>query len=154
MHERWCKERYFDTYRSGYTEMRSPWQLNTLTEARLDCILPWGTLGYAYVPADLRKARGRPKYMRAEPILLVAFQDVYSNVYKALTQHRSIMHVEQVEWAMDEPLGVMLPDLHGKAVPVKYKRLPLDTEVLPIKESELAPTHPPAEGGMLDALRA
>ena len=21
MHERWCKERYFDTYRSGYTEM-------------------------------------------------------------------------------------------------------------------------------------
>ena len=44
----------------------------------------------------------------------------------------------------------MLPDLHSKAVPAKYKRLPFDTEVLPIKESELAPTHPPAEGGTLD----
>ena len=40
---------------------------------------------------------------------------------------------------MDEPLGVMLPDLHGKAVPAEYQRLPLDTEVLPIKETELAP---------------
>ena len=88
--------------------------------------------------------------MCAEPVLLVGFQDMYSNVFKVLMQHRSIVHMEQVEWAMDEPLGVMLPDLHGKAVPAKYKRLPLDTEVLPITESELAPTHTPTEGGMLE----
>ena len=30
VHERWCKERHFDTYRGGYTEMRLPWQLSTL----------------------------------------------------------------------------------------------------------------------------
>ena len=60
IHERWCKLQEFDTYHGRYTEMRSPWWLNTLTEARLDRIPPWGTPGYAYVPADLRKARGAP----------------------------------------------------------------------------------------------
>ena len=64
VHGRWCKERYYDTYRGGYTEMQSPWRLNMLTEARLDRIPPWGTPGYAYVPADLHKARGAPKYVR------------------------------------------------------------------------------------------
>ena len=60
IHERWCKLQEFDTYHGRYMEMRSPWWLNTLTEARLDRIPPWGTPGYAYVPADLRKARGAP----------------------------------------------------------------------------------------------
>ena len=119
IHERWGKLREFDTYRGGYREMRSPWQLNTLTEARLDRVPPWGTPSYAYVPADLRKARGAPKYALAKPMLLVGFQDMYSSVYKCLTQHRSTVHVEQVDWAMGEPLGVMLPDLHGKAVPAE-----------------------------------
>ena len=72
-----------------------------------------------------------PKYAHAEPVLLVRFQDMYSNIYKCLTQHWSTVHVEQVDWGMGEPLGVMLPDLHGKAVPAEYQRLPLDTEVLP-----------------------
>ena len=66
--------------------MRSPWQLNTLTEARLDRVAPWDTPGYAYVPADLRKARGAPKYARAEPVLLVGFQDMYSNVWTKRVQ--------------------------------------------------------------------
>ena len=59
------------------------------------------------------------------------------------------MHMEQVDWGMDDPLGVMLPDLHGKAVPAEYRRLLLDTEVLPITETELAPRlTPSAKGGV------
>ena len=58
-----------------------------------------------------------------------------------MMQHWLIVHVEQVDWGMDEPLGVMIPDLHSKAVPAEYRRLPLNTEVLPIMEAEVVLTH-------------
>ena len=67
MYERFCKERSFDTYRGRYTEMKSPWELNTLTKARFGRIVPFGAAGYAYVSKSLRNARGAPAYLRAEP---------------------------------------------------------------------------------------
>ena len=39
--------------------------------------------------------------------------------------------------------------MHGKAVPAKYRRLLLNTEVLPIKEAELVPKHTPDAAGSM-----
>ena len=61
VYERFCKERSFDTYRGRYTEMKSPWELNTLTKARFGRIVPFGAAGYAYVSKSLRNARARQR---------------------------------------------------------------------------------------------
>ncbi|MGA1173526.1 MAG: NADH-quinone oxidoreductase subunit D [Ilumatobacteraceae bacterium] len=61
--------------------------------------MPWGCAGYAFVPEALRKARGAPKYLRTEPVLLIGYQHFYTNVYKMLTRHGTIIHGEQVVWA-------------------------------------------------------
>ena len=81
-HERFMKQRRFDTCRGSSTTWVPPWTLNIGTAPRFDRLPPWGSAGYGYVPKELRNARGAPKYARAEPVLLIGFQHMYTSVYK------------------------------------------------------------------------
>jgi hypothetical protein len=128
VYERFSKERAFDTYRGRYTEHKSAWELNTLTKPRHCRMVPWGTPGYAYVPKAQRRARGAPAYQRAEPVLLIEYQFMYTHVYGCLTQHNTIIHTEQVWWDMTAPLGVFLPSGNGARSPPPT-RIPPHTRI-------------------------
>ena len=77
-------------------------------------LVPFGTAGYAFTDEQLRKARGAPKYLRAEPVVLLGFQHIYTDVYECLTRHNTIIRVEQVAWNVDKPLGLFLEDIYGE----------------------------------------
>ena len=68
-------------------------------------LVPWGTAGYMYIPEQLRQAWGAPKYQRSEPVLMLGNQNLYTNVYKCLMQHNTIINTEQVLWDVDAPKG-------------------------------------------------
>ena len=59
--------------------------------------MPFGCAGYAYVDEKLRSQRGRPKHLRAEPVVCVGYQHLYSNVYKCLARHGTIVRTRKVE---------------------------------------------------------
>jgi hypothetical protein len=115
----WWNERFQSDRFSHLLDGRSdssPWRLNTGTAPDLSEAVPFGCPGYAYVAEPLRSQRGRPKHLRAEPVVFVGYQHMYSNVYKCLTQHGTIVHTRKVEWDMETQLG-MFP-------PVRFSDLP------------------------------
>ena len=85
MNERLASTRRSETYRGQHYSFSSPWKLNVGTDPNLDRLVPWGQPGYAYIPAELRKARGAPKYLRAEPVLMLGYQFMYTDVYTFMT---------------------------------------------------------------------
>lgn len=107
--ERWACSR---DYRKG--DSRTPFELNTGVPPKVGHLVPFGTPGRAYVPKELRAKRGAPKYARSEPVLMIGYQHVYTNVYKCLTQHGTVIHTEQVVWDKDPVLGVF-PDVRKNA---------------------------------------
>ena len=109
VNERFSARRIDDSYRGEYSFYKSPWELNVGVKPSTERLVPWGCAGYAFVPEALRKARGAPKYLRTEPVLLIGYQHFYTNVYKMLTRHGTIIHGEQVVWDMDANLGEFLP---------------------------------------------
>ena len=60
----------------------------------------------AYIPKSVRAKRGAPKYLRSEPVLMLGYQHVYSDVYRCLTQRGTIVHTKQVRWDMEGEIGV------------------------------------------------
>jgi hypothetical protein len=104
MNERFATER---AHRTGGPI--SAFELNIGVQPRPEYFVPFGCPGYAFIDEKLRKQRGAPKYLRAEPVLMVGYQHMYSNVFKCLTQHGSIIEVEKVHWDTSAPLGVFLP---------------------------------------------
>ena len=64
----------------------------------------------AHVSPALRAQRGAPKYEQTEPVLCLGYQHVYSDVYRCLTKHGTVIHTKQVVWDLEAPLGVWLPD--------------------------------------------
>jgi hypothetical protein len=129
VNERFAARRIDDSYRGEYAVYKSPWELNVGLKPATDRLVPWGCAGYAFVPEALRKARGAPKYLRTEPVLLIGYQHFYTNVYKMLTRHGTIIHGEQVVWDMDANLGEMLPVERTKMA-ASLKRLTV-SEVMP-----------------------
>ena len=103
--ERFVARRVADTYRGEHTYLKSPWELNVSVRPTVGRLVPWGTAGYAYVPEQLGRAWGAPKYRRSEPVLMLGNQNLYTNVYKCLTQHHTIIKTEQVSWDVDAPKG-------------------------------------------------
>ena len=81
---------------------RTRYECNTGVPPRPGMV-PFGTPGWAYVPVGMRKRRGAPKYERAEKVLCVGYQHMYTTVYKLLTQHNTIIHSEQVVWDTEAP---------------------------------------------------
>ena len=71
-------------------------------------LVPFGQPGWCFIPTKLRQRRNAPKYERAEPVLMVGYQHMYTTVYRCLTRHNTIVHSEQVFWDMKAPLGVFL----------------------------------------------
>ena len=45
-------------------------------------------------------------------MICLGYQHVYSDVYRCLTRHGTIIHSKQVVWDVDAPLGVWLDDRH------------------------------------------
>jgi hypothetical protein len=125
MNERFASTRRSETYRGQHYSFSSPWKLNVGTDPNLDRLVPWGQPGYAYIPAELRKARGAPKYLRAEPVLMLGYQFMYTDVYKVLTRHGTTLHTEQVSWCMDKPKGVF-PEVGGEREHEACTRLSID----------------------------
>ena len=130
VNERFAALRRGETYRGDHHKFQSPWRLNVGVNPRLDRLVPWGQPGYAFIPEELRKSRGAPKYLRAEPVLLIGYQFMYTNVYKVLTRHGTTIDTEQVTWCMDAPRGIFPPVGGEKRVRNAYGRLSLD-EILP-----------------------
>ena len=110
-------------YRRG--DHRSAFELNTGVEPDPSHMVPFAMPGHAYVPPEVRKRRGTPKYMRAEPVLMLGYQHVYSKVYKCLTRHNTIIHTSQVQWLPGTELGVF-PGLSRDA-PALITKPALDT---------------------------
>ena len=120
--ERFAQDR---DYRKG--DHRSPFELNTGVAPDVSRMVPFGMAGYAYVPAEVRKRRGAPKYERSEPVLMIGYQHVYSMVYKCLTRHNTIIHTSQVRWMPGQDLGVF-PGLKQDA-PALITEPRLDTDL-------------------------
>ena len=135
VNERFAATRRTETYRGEHYSFSSPWKLNTGVEPSLERLVPWGQPGYAYVPEELRKARGAPKYLRAEPVLLLGYQFMYTGVYKVLTRHNTVIHTEQVLWCMDMPKGIFPPVGGEKQVRNALARLSLDDVIPGFKDS-------------------
>ena len=107
----WMHERFAHS-RRGDHRAPSPWHHNFKTGARMHRAVPFGTAGRAHVSPALRAKRGSPKYERTEPVICLGYQHVYSDVYRCLTRHGTIIHSKQVVWDVDAPLGVWLDDRH------------------------------------------
>ena len=86
---------------------RSRFELNTGVAPRPG-LVPFGSAGWCFIPEGLRKRRGAPKYERAEPVLCIGYQHMYTVVYKCLTRHNTVVHSEQVAWNLKAPKGVFL----------------------------------------------
>ena len=91
-------------------------------------LVPFGTPGWCFIPEEVRKKRGAPKYLRAEPVLLVGYQHMYTTVFKCLTRHNTIVHSEQVCWDLEAPRGAFLTTAAGKAVSFECALLNLEVE--------------------------
>ena len=135
--ERFVPRRTIDALKSAG---RSRFELNTGVPARPG-LVPFGTAGFAFVPAEMRKRRGAPKYERSEPVLCVGYQHMYTVVYKCLTRHNTIIHSEQVRWDLDAPLGVFLSTEPGGPVSKEASPKPSmkDIDVFAEKASRPSP---------------
>ena len=64
----------------------------------------------AHVSPALRAKRGARKYARSEPVLCLGYQHIYSDVYRCLTRHGTVIHTKQVVWDVEAPLGVWIDE--------------------------------------------
>ena len=113
------RERFVPDRRSSRGESRTRFELNVGVSPRPG-LVPFGCPGWAFVPESLRRKRGRPKYERAEPVLCVGYQHMYTRVYKCLTRHGSVIHSEQVNWDMEAPLGLFPTLMVTRLAPSRY----------------------------------
>ena len=90
------KERTFKSYIGEYSVIVSPWKLNISMQAKMSRLVPFGTAGYAFTDEQLRKAQGAPKYLQAEPIVMMGYQHMYTEMYECLTRHNTTIHMKQV----------------------------------------------------------
>ena len=112
--ERLPKERVFKSYIGEYSLFVAPWKLNIGTAAKMARLVPFGTPGYAFTDERLRMSRNAPKYLRAEPVVMMGYQHMYTETYECLTRHNTVIRVEQVAWDVDKPLGLFLEDIYGE----------------------------------------
>ena len=110
----WMHERFAHSRRGDHRAPR-PWHHNFNTGARMHRAVPFGTAGRAHVSPALRAKRGAPKYERTEPVICLGYQHIYSDVYRCLTRHGTIIHSKQVVWDIDAPLGVWIDDRPARA---------------------------------------
>ena len=125
------RERFARPHQYDVNDFRSSFEINTGVPPKYNRLVPFGAAGYAYVPRGLRESREAPLYLRAEPVLMLGYQDFYSDTYEVLTRYNSTIFVEHVNWDFTAPLGVMLP-YAGDPEPRSGKtieRLQMDTPV-------------------------
>ena len=117
----------------------SRFEMNTGVPPRIG-LVPFGTAGWCFIPGKLRQRRHAPKYERAEPVLCVGYQHMYTTVYRCLTRHNTVVHSEQVYWDLKQPLGVFLSVKTGPPVkaPEKAPKL-LDVDLFAEKQKPAAP---------------
>ena len=46
--------------------------------------------------------------MKSEPVLMLGYQHMYSNVFRCLTTRGTIIHTVRVSWHLQSPLGIFL----------------------------------------------
>ena len=109
------KERIFKSYIGEYSVFVSPWKLNIGTQAKMSRLVPFGTAGYAFTDEQLRKARGAPKYLLAEPVIIMGYQHMYmhTETYECLTRHSSVRLFYYSEQSRRSRLS-SLPAVGGK----------------------------------------
>ena len=103
----WMRERFAHVRRGEHASW-NPWHRQFGADSRLHRAVPFGAAGMAHVSPALRAKRGAPKYERTEPVLCLGYQHVYSDVYRCLTKHGTVIHTKQVVWDLEAPLGVWL----------------------------------------------
>ena len=96
--------------------------------------MPYGSAGWAFMLEAIRR-RGAPKYARAEPVLCVGYQHMYTTVYKCLTRHSTIVHSEQVDWSGTAPRGVFLSADNSPPEEAILRKLGVD--LFPPKQPDL-----------------
>ena len=104
----WMHERFVNKHNRLGEHLVSPYELNLGKKPRLDNAVPFGTSGYAFVPEAVRKRRGWGKSVRSEPVLMLGYQNMYSRVYRCLTERGTIIHSPRVKWDIKASLGVFL----------------------------------------------
>ena len=90
----------------GVDSELSPWQHNFSFDAHVVCAVAFGTPGFVFVNPELRAKCGAPQYGQAEPVLMISYHSLYSDTYKCLTQHSTVIHLQQVKWITDAKLRV------------------------------------------------
>ena len=103
------RERFARPHQYDVNDYRSSFEINTGVKPKCNKLVPFGAPGYAYVPRKLRESREAPLYLRAEPVLMLGYQNFYTDTYEVLTRYNSTIFVEHVNWDFTAPLGVLLP---------------------------------------------
>ena len=122
-------------------DTRSRFELNTGVPPRPG-LVPFGAAGWCFIPENLRRRRGAPKYERAEPVLCVGYQHMYTVVYKLLTRHNTFVHSEQVYWDLRAPLGIFLTMEDVSTEEARLNKLDVDLFAKtnePVKPGKRAP---------------
>ena len=104
----WVHERFGRTHQGIGEAYVSPFELNLGRKPRLEGLVAFGTPGYAFVPPEVRKSRKWGKSVRSEPVLMLGYQNMYSRVYRCLTERGTIIHSQRVQWNVKGQLGVFL----------------------------------------------
>ena len=86
----------------------SPWQHNFSVDAHVACAVVLSMLGFTFVDPELWSKHRAPWYSQAEPVLMIGYCSLYSDTYKCLTQHSTMIHSQQVKWITDAKLRVFL----------------------------------------------
>ena len=107
----------------------TPFELNLGRKPRLEGHVAFGTPGYAFVPPEVRKRRKWGKSVRSEPVLMLGYQNIYSRVYRCLTERGTIIHSQQVQWNVQSQLGVFLA---GRQYPKEETAVKLDGFATPL----------------------
>ena len=103
----WTHERFPHSGGSNET-MVSAYELNLGVKPKLTRFVQFGAPGYAFVPKEVRARRGWSKTMKSEPVLMLGYQHMYSNVFRCLTTRGTIIHTVRVSWHLQSPLGIFL----------------------------------------------
>ena len=93
----------------------SPWQHNFSVDTCVVCAVAFGMLGFTFMDLELWSKHRVLRYSQAEPVLMISYQSLYSDTYKCLTQHGTVIHLQQVDWITDAKLGVF-PDISQKVM--------------------------------------
>ena len=125
----WVHERFGRIHQGIGEAYVTPFELNLGRKPRLEGHVAFGTPGYAFVPPEVRKRRKWGKSVRSEPVLMLGYQNIYSRVYRCLTERGTIIHSQQVQWNVQSQLGVFLA---GRQYPKEETAVKLDGFATPL----------------------